>query len=86
MFVYRSKDEDEDEGGSFAQDLANMEPWDSEMFGDDAPDVGQGPDTERTSVRWSRPDPPDFDPNKDDLIFQQIDIDHYTGTLYYSCE
>lgn len=76
----KSKDEDEDEGGSFAQDLANMEPWDNDMVGDYVPVVGQGPDTERTSIRWSRPDPPELEPNKQALIFQQIDIDHYTGT------
>ena len=60
-----------------------MEPWDNGMIGDDAPDVGQGPDTERTSVRWSRPDPPEFNPNKDALIFQQIDIDHYNGLFLF---
>ncbi len=33
----------------------------------------------RTSVRWSRPDPKPIDPKNDSIIFQQIDIDSYTG-------
>ncbi len=33
----------------------------------------------RTSVRWSRPDPKPIDPENDSIIFQQIDIDSYTG-------
>ncbi|KAG8332843.1 DNA polymerase delta catalytic subunit, variant 2 [Homalodisca vitripennis] len=39
-----------------------------------------GPDTQQTSAKWSRPPPPHLNPASDKLIFQQIDIDHYTGT------
>ena len=32
--------------------------------------------------RWRRPPPPELDPSKDELIFQQIDIDHYIAKPY----
>ena len=33
----------------------------------------------KTSLKWSRADPPPIDPNNDTIIFQQIEIDHYIG-------
>nr|BAJ78754.1 DNA polymerase delta catalytic subunit [Tenodera aridifolia] len=33
-----------------------------------------------TTIKWSRPPPPALDPNQDCLVFQQLEIDHYTGT------
>lgn len=39
----------------------------------------QGPEQENTYSKWSRPPPPLLNPEKDALIFQQIDIDHYSG-------
>ncbi|RWS07555.1 DNA polymerase delta catalytic subunit-like protein [Dinothrombium tinctorium] len=42
-------------------------------------DRGPAPETVKTCEKWSRPDPESIDPEKDALIFQQIDIDHYTG-------
>jgi hypothetical protein len=44
----------------------------------------QGPETQQTSVRWSRPAPPPLNPAHHVLMFQQLDIDHYTGTVYTS--
>lgn len=41
--------------------------------------IDQGPAQENTSAKWSRPDPPDYNPSKDSLAFQQIEIDHYNG-------
>lgn len=78
MNFFRSKDEDEEEAGSFAAELASMGQFDEE-FGTDSPVIGQGPDTQQTCIKWSRPDPPHLDPAKHDLIFQQIEIDHYVG-------
>ncbi|XP_069687440.1 DNA polymerase delta catalytic subunit isoform X2 [Periplaneta americana] len=43
-------------------------------------EVTKGPDIQQTSSKWSRPDPPPLDPRQDALIFQQLDIDHYTGS------
>lgn len=40
----------------------------------------QGPETQQTSVRWSRPALPPLNPAQHALTFQQLDIDHYTGT------
>lgn len=34
---------------------------------------------EERFAKWRRPDPPPIDETKDDLIFQQIDIDFYIG-------
>ncbi|XP_067005880.1 DNA polymerase delta catalytic subunit isoform X2 [Anabrus simplex] len=39
----------------------------------------KGPETHYTNVKWSRPAPPNLKPQQDALVFQQIDIDHYTG-------
>ncbi|XP_058835484.1 DNA polymerase delta catalytic subunit [Topomyia yanbarensis] len=74
---FRSGDDDDEEFESyFEAELANME-------GDDGLDqaqlVGQGPEVENTCIKWSRPQPKDYRPNEDPLVFQQIDIDHYIG-------
>lgn len=42
-------------------------------------EIGNGPETEQKYQKWCRPELPNFDPRKDPVIFQQIDIDHYTG-------
>ena len=34
---------------------------------------------EERFAKWRRPDPPKIDVTKDDLVFQQIDIDFYIG-------
>lgn len=39
----------------------------------------QGPAQENTYLKWNRPPPPELNPQKDALIFQQIEIDHYSG-------
>lgn len=41
--------------------------------------VGEGPENQKTSVKWSRPDPPELKPERDAIIFQQIDIERYVG-------
>ena len=38
----------------------------------------QGPEVQKTSDKWARPPPPELDPKKDRLTFQQLDIDYYT--------
>lgn len=74
---FKSVDEFEDEEMpcSFEDELANMDT--------DAADVevilGEGPETQSTNTRWSRPTPRDFDPFKENFTFQQIEIDHYNG-------
>lgn len=42
-------------------------------------ELGEGPEMENTVKKWARPNMPNLDPKKDAVIFQQIDIDHYTG-------
>lgn len=73
---FKSNDDDEENEMpcSFEDQLAGME---SEF---DSPQIfGDGPENQNTNVKWSRPAPPDFDSKKDNLIFQQLDIDHYNG-------
>lgn len=41
--------------------------------------IGDGPENRNSSVKWSRPAVKPLDPELDDIIFQQLDIDHYTG-------
>lgn len=41
--------------------------------------IGDGPENQQTSIKWSRPEPPKLDPQSDALIFQQIDIENYIG-------
>ena len=41
--------------------------------------AGAGPEALSTSDRWSRPSVPIIDPQKEPLIFQQLDLDFYTG-------
>ncbi|XP_055374133.1 DNA polymerase delta catalytic subunit [Condylostylus longicornis] len=70
--------DDEDEefgGGGFEAELAALEAVDI----DKTELIGEGPEIEQTSSKWSRPSPPDIDPSKDALIFQQIDIENYIG-------
>lgn len=44
-------------------------------------EIGVGPDSQvNQSLKWSRPSlPASLDSAKDSIIFQQIDIDHYTA-------
>lgn len=59
-----------------------MEQGDIDLFNEEVPEIGVGPDCQQTSVRWSRPAPPPLNSNVDSLIFQQIDVDHYNGIFY----
>ncbi|XP_049801348.1 DNA polymerase delta catalytic subunit isoform X1 [Schistocerca nitens] len=73
-------DEDEDDFPSgFESELAVMEQMELEQQADSQELIGQGPETEHTDMKWSRPPPPQLDPSTDTIEFQQIDIDHYTG-------
>nr|XP_018906217.1 PREDICTED: DNA polymerase delta catalytic subunit isoform X1 [Bemisia tabaci] len=77
----RHGDEEEDFPGSFEEELAYMEATESQENDVDMPDSQkeQGPETRSTNQKWSRPAPPDLDPKKDGIIFQQISLDSYTG-------
>lgn len=41
--------------------------------------TGEGPENRQTSQKWARPDLPPINPKASAVIFQQIDVDHYTG-------
>ncbi|XP_012279628.1 DNA polymerase delta catalytic subunit [Orussus abietinus] len=79
-FKYSKNNDDEDDyRGSFEAELATMDEMEDEI-GNMSQIIGEGPEQENTSVKWNRPNPPDLNPAEDSLIFQQIDVDHYTGT------
>lgn len=75
-------DDDNDIPGSFEEELACMELVENEgsQVTDSQEMNGQGPETQQTSTRWSRPAPPLLNPAHHVLTFQQLDIDHYTGS------
>ncbi|XP_059054186.1 DNA polymerase delta catalytic subunit [Achroia grisella] len=74
---FKSRDDDEyndDMPCTFEEQLAGMEcEFDSQEC------IGEGPENQITNMKWSRPSPPDLNPKKDVLVFQQLDIDHYNG-------
>lgn len=41
--------------------------------------LGDGPENQQTSQKWARPNLPTINPKTDPVIFQQLDVDHYTG-------
>nr|BAJ78737.1 DNA polymerase delta catalytic subunit [Thermobia domestica] len=76
----RMDEDDEDYAGTFEEQLALMDQVEAEASEIDSQELlGQGPETQQTSIKWSRPPPPLLNTEKDSLIFQQLDIDHYTG-------
>lgn len=63
-------------GGGFEAELATFEAID-EL--DQSQLLGEGPENQQTSERWSRAPPPQLDPATDCLIFQQLDVENYVG-------
>ncbi|XP_076450505.1 DNA polymerase delta catalytic subunit-like [Babylonia areolata] len=76
----RYADEDEDPS-AFEAELALMDEIDSEnkMEEDSQESLGEGPEHEATSVKWSRPPLPPINPKADNVEFQQLDVDYYIG-------
>jgi len=79
----RTEDDDDAPQGTFEERLSYMIDEEEEMF-DNEPSTAQMEefDAEKRFIKWRRPAPPALDTNKDKLIFQQIDIDHYIGKPY----
>lgn len=74
----RPKNEDDDDyPETFEDHLAGLE--DEDMDTDFCVPEGEGPAIESTYARWTRPAPPALDPSKDNLCFQQVELDHYIG-------
>ncbi|XP_043474062.1 DNA polymerase delta catalytic subunit isoform X1 [Leptopilina heterotoma] len=70
--------DNDDTPSQFESELASMFDGDDDDFLDIDTVKGEGPEQENTSAKWSRPPPPNLNPSKDTLCFQQIDVDHYT--------
>lgn len=41
--------------------------------------LGSGPENQNTCEKWGRPPLPYFNPDVDEIVFQQVEIDHYNG-------
>jgi len=63
-------------GGGFEAELAAFEPND-EL--DQTQLLGEGPENQQTSERWSRAKAPQLNPGEESLIFQQLDVENYLG-------
>ncbi|EDW18790.1 DNA polymerase delta catalytic subunit isoform X2 [Drosophila mojavensis] len=72
----RTYDDDDDMGGGFESELAAFEAMDDL---DQTQLLGEGPENQQTSERWSRAPPPQLNPAEDRLIFQQLDVENYVG-------
>ena len=59
------------QGGGFEDELASLEPLDS----------GEQTSRASPSLKWPRPPVGAFDPAKDSVEFQQLEVDHYIGKL-----
>ncbi|OQR75031.1 DNA polymerase delta catalytic subunit-like [Tropilaelaps mercedesae] len=70
---------DEDEMNDFEAELAQMEELDIEEKVLTQVDLSQCPQDEVSFERWRRPPAPALDPQTADLVFQQVDLDHYLG-------
>ncbi|XP_034110049.1 DNA polymerase delta catalytic subunit [Drosophila albomicans] len=72
----RNFDDDDEMGGGFEAELAAFEPNDDL---DQTQLMGEGPENQQTSERWSRAAPPKLNPAEDSLTFQQLDVENYLG-------
>ncbi|XP_013790883.1 DNA polymerase delta catalytic subunit-like, partial [Limulus polyphemus] len=72
----RSRRDDDNEPLDFEAELALMDSVEEEI---QLESQGEGPENLSTSSKWSRPTPPPLNPEKDSLVFQQLDIAHYIG-------
>ncbi|XP_066592819.1 DNA polymerase delta catalytic subunit [Prorops nasuta] len=70
---------DDDIPGSFEDELANMTGLDDDFDTTTQTTEEKGPEQTNFFAKWSRPQPKVYNPEKDELIFQQIDIDYYIG-------
>ena len=74
----RPKNDEEDEAPNFEDHLAGLN--DDDFMDIEMPVVeGEGPEQQSSYHKWARPEPPTMEPKKDNLIFQQIELDHYIG-------
>lgn len=79
MFHRVDFEDDDDQG--FEAELAMLEEVEAECRNDLEEVVGEGPEAQTTSMKWSRPKVPPFDPEVDSLVFQQLDVDYFVGVL-----
>ena len=84
---FRAEDDDDNDGGrgTFEDQLASMLDEEDELMDGPEPSTAMEEPIEcheERFVRWRRPAPPPLDAEKDKLIFQQIDIDHYVSKPY----
>lgn len=66
---------DDCEEMDFETELAMMDSIETES----QVSTGSGPECETTSIKWARPAVPPIDSDKQSIVFQQLDLDHYNG-------
>ena len=85
MVSFRRTDFDDDDPSGFEAELAMLDEVEAEYRNDSEEMlVGDGPEAKVTSSKWSRPAVQHFDPMTESLIFQQLDVDSYTGELEFN--
>ena len=70
--------DDDDDPMMFEAELAMLDEVEAEGR-NDPPVIGHGPKANATNTRWSRPCVLPLDPITESLVFQQLDVDYYTG-------
>lgn len=76
---------------SFEDDLALMESIEGESQSESQSSNGYSQEISIVPIRkgglahqsWRRPAVPEFDPSKDTLTFQQLEVDHYVGMYVF---
>ena len=85
---FKSEEEDFTQG-SFEDDLMLMAAISEESQSQDnsQQSVGAGSECQNLSLigsnnNWKRPSLPKIDPTKDAIVFQQMEVDYYTGEFF----
>ncbi|XP_074660043.1 DNA polymerase delta catalytic subunit-like [Tubulanus polymorphus] len=76
---FKDDDEDDDDPSNFESELALLEEIENDIADDNSQQGPSGPDVNTTNSKWARPAPPTINPNTDSIVFQQIDVDSYSG-------
>ncbi|CAL1283637.1 unnamed protein product [Larinioides sclopetarius] len=82
--IFKKKNDDEDfERSNFEEELALMDDLEEEFQAQSLESLdptGEDVDSQSSAnIKWTRPPPPEINPNSDSITFQQLDIDFYIG-------
>lgn len=80
---FKNQDDDDEDDylpANFEDELALMDENDEQPESQEFMEQELESREQQINPKWLRPPPPILDPSKNKLVFQQIDIDHYTGS------